>query len=407
MGCRRLPRRPRPTCGRSPGGNGTVTAKTIDFAAGAAIKPTGVGYLTLTAEQIIGATELVLDVSALNLPEEAAPTTEVVVLITSVETNFTFTGVPEGYRVRNLGGTGYVLTKDFKQPFSATVSGTVNWEDLVWTDANNVEIPSIIRDYLRGDMANLSLALTAADANARVYVDTAAPASLTINKSTNQLTLAVPEGTAVAFEPAALTVNGDLYVGDGALTLPAETTLNAKLTYATFSRAVVSGKVTGTGSIVKTQGGTLAIAEGADIGVNIEVQAGALAPATNTTLVNLTLADGTTLDLSAGLPLAIKGTLTVPGVVDEAETPVITIALAADFVATEEPQTLVTYAELASGGLEPADIAFTGVTSVRRPSPWKLWLPFPCLRAWWVMRPAASPRMRRRRFSEPWRGPRV
>ena len=305
-----------------------------------------------------------LDVSALNLPEEAAPTTEVVVLITSVETNFTFTGVPEGYRVRNLGGTGYVLTKDFKQPFSATVSGTVNWEDLVWTDANNVEIPSIIRDYLRGDMANLSLALTAADANARVYVDTAAPASLTINKSTNQLTLAVPEGTAVAFEPAALTVNGDLYVGDGALTLPAETTLNATLTYVTFSRAVVSGKVTGTGSIVKTQGGTLAIAEGADIDVNIDVQAGALAPAANTTLgADLTLADGTTLDLSAGVPLTITGTLTVPGIVDETDAPVITIALAADFVATEEPQTLVTYTALDSGELEPADIVFTGVTA--------------------------------------------
>lgn len=347
------------------GGNGTVTAKTIDFAEGAAIKPTGVGYLTLSAEEITGATELVLDTSALNLPAEADPTTNVYVLITSVKTDFTFTGVPEGYRVRNLGGNGYVLTKDFKQPFSATVSGTVNWEDLVWTDANNVEIPSIIRDYLRGDMANLSLVLTATTEGARVYVDTAAPASLTINESEHQLTLAVPEGTAVAFEPAALTVNGDLYVGDGALTLPAETTLNATLTYATFSRAVVSGKVTGTGngSIVKTGTGALAIAEGANVGVNIEVQAGALAPAADTTLVSLTLADGTTLDLSAGLPLAIKGTLTVPGVVDETDAPTITVNLAADFVATEEPQTLVTYAALASGRLEPADIVFTGVTA--------------------------------------------
>lgn len=343
------------------GGNGTITAKSIAFAEGATIKPTGVGYFILTANEFTGKKELALDLSALNLPVEAAPTTNVYVLITSIATDFTFTGVPEGYRVRNLGGTGYVLTKDFKQPFTAQVRGTANWEELTWTDADNVEIPQIIRGYLRGDMANLSLALTAADANARVYVDTAAPASLTINASEHQLTLA-SEGI-VAFEPAALTVNGDLYVGDGALMLPAETTLNATLTYATFSEDEVAGTVTGTGSIVKTGTGTLAIAEGANVGVNIEVQAGALAPAANTTLVNLTLADGTTLDLSAGLPLAIKGTLTVPGVVDEAETPVITIALAADFVATEEPQTLVTYAELASGGLEPADIAFTGVTA--------------------------------------------
>ena len=136
------------------------------------------------------------------------------------------------------------------------------------------------------------------------------------------------------------------------------------LTYATFSRAVVSGAVTGTGSIVKTGTGTLAIAEGANVGVNIEVQAGALAPAVNTTLgADLTLADGTTLDLSAGVPLNITGTLTVPGIVDEADAPVITIALATDFVATEEPKTLVTYAALASGGLEPADIVFTGVTA--------------------------------------------
>ena len=344
------------------GGNGTITAKTIDFAEGATIKPTGVGYFILTANEFTGKKELALDLSALNLPTEADPTTNVYVLITSVETDFTFTGVPTGYRVRNLGGTGYVLTKDFTQPFSAAVSGTVNWENLVWTDANNVEIPPIIRDYLRGDMANLSLALTAADANARVYVDTAAPASLTINASEHQLTLA-SEGI-VAFEPAALTVNGDLYVGDGALTLPAETTLNAKLTYATFSRAVVSGTVTGTGSIVKTEAGALAIAEGANISVNIDVQAGALAPAADTTLgADLTLADGTTLDLSAGVPLNITDTLTVPGIVDEADAPVITIALATDFVATEEPQTLVTYAELASGELEPADIVFTGVTA--------------------------------------------
>lgn len=337
------------------GGNGTVTAKTIDFAEGAAIKPTGVGYLTLSAEEITGATELVLDTSALNLPVEAAPTTNVYVLITSIATDFTFTGVPEGYRVRNLGGTGYVLTKDFKQPFTAQVRGTANWEELTWTDADNVEIPQIIRGYLRGDMANLSLALTAADANARVYVDTAAPASLTINASEHQLTLA-SEGI-VAFEPAALTVNGDLYVGDGALMLPAETTLNATLTYATFSEDEVAGTVTGTGSIVKTGTGTLAIAEGANVGVNIEVQAGALAPAANTTLVNLTLADGTTLDLSAGLPLAIKGTLTVPGVVDEADAPVINVIPPTDFVITEEPQVLVTYAALDSGELEPADLA--------------------------------------------------
>lgn len=343
------------------GGNGTITAKSIAFAEGATIKPTGVGYFILTANEFTGKKELALDLSALNLPAEADPTTNVYVLITSVKTDFTFTGVPEGYRVRNLGGNGYVLTKNFTQPFSASVSGTANWEDLVWTDAEGVEIPVIIRNYLRGDMANLSLALTAADANARVYVDTAAPASLTVNASEHQLTLA-SEGI-VAFEPAALTVNGDLYVGDGALMLPAETTLDAKLTYATFSEDEIAGSVTGNGSIVKTGTGALAIAEGANIGVSIDVQAGALAPAADTTLVSLTLADGTTLDLSAGLPLAIKGTLTVPGVVDEAETPVITIALAADFVATEEPQTLVTYAELASGGLEPADIAFTGVTA--------------------------------------------
>lgn len=337
------------------GGNGTITAKSIAFAEGATIKPTGVGYFILTANEFTGKKELALDLSALNLPVEAAPTTNVYVLITSIATDFTFTGVPEGYRVRNLGGTGYVLTKDFKQPFTAQVRGTANWEELTWTDADNVEIPQIIRGYLRGDMANLSLALTAADANARVYVDTAAPASLTINASEHQLTLA-SEGI-VAFEPAALTVNGDLYVGDGALMLPAETTLNATLTYATFSEDEVAGTVTGTGSIVKTGTGTLAIAEGANVGVNIEVQAGALAPAANTTLVNLTLADGTTLDLSAGLPLAIKGTLTVPGVVDEADTPVINVIPPTDFVITEEPQVLVTYAALDSGELEPADLA--------------------------------------------------
>ena len=146
-------------------------------------------------------------------------------------------------------------------------------------------------------------------------------------------------------------------MSDGALMLPAETTLNATLTYATFSEDEVAGTVTGTGSIVKTGTGTLAIAEGANVGVNIEVQAGALAPAANTTLVNLTLADGTTLDLSAGLPLAIKGTLTVPGVVDEADAPVINVIPPTDFVITEEPQVLVTYAALDSGELEPADLA--------------------------------------------------
>lgn len=344
------------------GGNGTITAKSIAFAEGATIKPTGVGYFILTANEFTGKKELALDLSALNLPVEAAPTTNVYVLITSVKTDFTFTGVPEGYRVRNLGGNGYVLTKNFTQPFSASVSGTANWEDLVWTDAEGVEIPVIIRDYLRGDMANLSLALTAADANARVYVDTAAPASLTINASEHQLTLA-SEGI-VAFEPAALTVNGDLYVGDGALMLPAETTLDAKLTYATFSEDEIAGSVTGNGSIVKTGTGALAIAEGANIGVSIDVQAGALAPAADTTLgADLTLADGTTLDLSAGVPLAITGTLTVPGIVDETDAPTITVNLAADFVATEEPQTLVTYTALDSGELEPADIVFTGVTA--------------------------------------------
>ena len=204
--------------------------------------------------------------------------------------------------------------------------------------------------------------MTAADANARVYVDTAAPASLTINASEHQLTLA-SEGI-VAFEPAALTVNGDLYVGDGALMLPAETTLDAKLTYATFSEDEIAGSVTGNGSIVKTGTGALAIAEGANIGVSIDVQAGALAPAADTTLgADLTLADGTTLDLSAGVPLNITGTLTVPGIENEETPPVITIALATDFVATEEPQTLVTYTTLNSNELEPADIVFTGVTA--------------------------------------------
>ena len=331
------------------GGNGTVTAKTIDFAEDAAIKPTGVGYLTLSAEEITGATELVLDTSALNLPTEADPTTNVYVLITSIPTDFTFTGVPEGYRVRNLGGYGYVLTKEFTQPFTAEVgAGTTTWANLKWTDA--------------GDVANLEFALTATAEGAAVQVAAREPGTLTINKSAYQLTLTTP--TPVAFEPAALTVNGDLYVGDGALTLPAETTLNAKLTYATFSRAVVSGKVTGTGSIVKTGTGTLAIAEGANVSVNIEVQAGALAPAADTTLgADLTLADGTTLDLSAGVPLAITGTLTVPGIVDGTDAPTITVNLAADFVATEEPQTLVTYTALDSGELEPAAIAFTGVTA--------------------------------------------
>lgn len=345
------------------GGNGTVTAKTIDFAEGAAIKPTGVGYLTLSAEQISGATELVLDTSALNLPTEADPTTLVNVLFTSVETDFTFTGVPEGYRVRNLGGIIYALTKDFTQPFTAEVgAGTTAWANLKWADADGVEIPAPILTLLAGDVANLEFALTATAEGATVQVAAREPGALTINASEHRLTLTSP--TTVAFAPNALTVNGDLYLGDGALTLPAETTLNATLTYATFSRAVVSGTVTGTGSIVKTGTGTLAIAEGANVGVNIEVQAGALAPAANTTLgADLTLADGTTLDLSAGVPLNITGTLTVPGIVDEADAPVITIALATDFVATEEPKTLVTYAALASGGLEPADIVFTGVTA--------------------------------------------
>lgn len=344
------------------GGNGTVTAKTIDFAEGAAIKPTGVGYLTLSAEEITGATELVLDTSALNLPEESDPTTEVIFLFTSVETDFTFTGVPAGYRVRNLGGNGYVLTKNFTQPFTAEVgAGTTAWANLKWADADGVEIPAPILSLLAGDVANLEFALTAIAEGATVQVAAREPGALTINASDHRLTLTSP--MTVAFAPKALAVNGDLYVGDGALTLPAETTLNATLTYATFSRAVVSGKVTGKGSIVKTGTGALAIAEGANIGVSIDVQAGALAPAADTTLVSLTLADGTTLDLSAGVPLNITGTLTVPDIVDEANAPVITIALATDFVATEEPKTLVTYAELASGELEPADIVFTGVTA--------------------------------------------
>lgn len=345
------------------GGNGTITAKTIDFAEGATIKPTGVGYLTLSANEFTGKKELALDLSALSLPVEAAPTTNVYVLITSIATDFTFTGVPEGYRVRNLGGTGYVLTKDFTQPFTAEVgTGTTAWANLKWTDADGVEIPDPILTLLAGDVANLEFALTATAEGATVQVAAREPGALTINASEHRLTLTSP--TTVAFAPNALTVNGDLYLGDGALTLPAETTLNATLTYATFSRAVVSGTVTGTGSIVKTGTGTLAIAEGANIGVNIEVQAGALAPAADTALgADLTLADGTTLDLSAGVPLAITGTLTVPGVENEETPPVITIALAPDFVATEEPQTLVTYAALASGELEPADIVFTGVTA--------------------------------------------
>lgn len=345
------------------GGNGTITAKSIAFAEGATIKPTGVGYFILTANEFTGKKELALDLSALNLPAEADPTTNVYVLITSIPTDFTFTGVPEGYRVRNLGGYGYVLTKEFTQPFTAEVgAGTTTWANLKWTDAEGVEIPDPILELLAGDVANLEFALTATAEGAAVQVAAREPGTLTINESAYQLTLTTP--TPVEFAPKALTVNGDLYVGDGALTLPAETTLNATLTYATFSEDEVAGTVTGNGSIVKTGTGALAIAEGADIGVNIEVQAGALAPAAKTTLgADLTLADGTTLDLSAGVPLNITGTLTVPGIENEETPPVITIALATDFVATEEPQTLVTYTTLNSNELEPADIVFTGVTA--------------------------------------------
>lgn len=337
------------------GGNGTITAKSIAFAEGATIKPTGVGYFILTANEFTGKKELALDLSALNLPVEAAPTTNVYVLITSIATDFTFTGVPEGYRVRNLGGTGYVLTKDFKQPFTAEVgTGTTAWANLKWTDADGVEIPDPILTLLAGDVANLEFALTATAEGATVQVAAREPGALTINASEHRLTLTSP--TTVAFAPNALTVNGDLYLGDGALTLPAETTLNATLTYATFSEDEVAGTVTGTGSIVKTGTGTLAIAEGANIGVNVEVQAGTLAPAANTTLADLALVDGATLDLSAG-PLAITGTLTVPGIVDEADAPVINVIPPTDFVITEEPQVLVTYAALDSGELEPADLA--------------------------------------------------
>ena len=343
------------------GGNGTITAKSIAFAEGATIKPTGVGYFILTANEFTGKKELALDLSALNLPAEADPTTNVYVLITSVETNFTFTGVPEGYRVRNLGGTSYVLTKDFTQPFTAEVgAGTTAWANLKWADADGVEIPAPILTLLAGDVANLEFALTATTEGATVQVAAREPGALIINASDHRLTLTSP--MTVAFAPKALAVNGDLYVGDGALTLPAETDLNATLTYATFSKDEVVGTVTGTGSIVKTGTGTLAIAEGANIGVNIEVQAGTLAPAAGTTLgANLTLTDGTTLDLSAGYPLSITGTLTMPGYEDGEETPpVITIALPMDFVAPEpeNPQTIVTYGKSGFGELLPPDFDF-------------------------------------------------
>ena len=152
------------------GGNGTITAKSIAFAEGATIKPTGVGYFILTANEFTGKKELALDLSALNLPAEADPTTNVYVLITSVKTNFTFTGVPEGYRVRNLGGYGYVLTKDFTQPFTAEVgAGTTAWANLKWTDADGVEIPAPILTLLAGDVANLEFALTAIAEGATVH----------------------------------------------------------------------------------------------------------------------------------------------------------------------------------------------------------------------------------------------
>ena len=237
----------------------------VAFAEGSVLRASATGYPVI-AGAVSGT--VTLDVSALTLGDA----TVVPVL-----------RAPEGLAITHTAGEDYEIiygnglywfARKLTMPLTLTLSQASGWMGGNWVDATGT--PVAPNQWGARPAETLEAVVAAAADGAMLSLDSpVAVGSLTVADTGHALTLAAMYDYTLTAQ--ALTVAGDLATSSVVLAIPDGATIDGTLTYDHPSGTLALPNLNGSGTLVKTGGGTFNLANSVAVSPTVHVRAGTLA----------------------------------------------------------------------------------------------------------------------------------